>query len=103
MFESDLLLAIDVRDENVYLTTKIIQYLITSKLVVNITNKNSPNYKIGKKANFVYVDINNAMDEKNKIIYAINNYKNFRYNLSFVKKFRSEKISKKWSQLLLSL
>jgi hypothetical protein len=103
MFESDLLLAIDARNENVYLTTKIIQYLITSKLVINITNKNSPNYKIGKKANFVYADINNAMDIKNKIIYAINNYKNFRCNFSFVNKFRSEKISKKWSQLLLSL
>jgi glycosyltransferase involved in cell wall biosynthesis len=100
MLKSDILISIDAaNNENIYLTSKNIFYLPTKKLVLNITQKKSPNYYLGKKAGYLFADVLNYNDIKKKIVKSIFDYKKFKINSYFIKNYSSDIIANKWYKL----
>ena len=79
MFDTDILVSIDARNkESIYLASKNIFYLPIKKLVLNITQKNSPNYFFGQRAGYLFSNILDFSDIKKKIVKSISIYKNFK-------------------------
>jgi len=101
MNKASLLLSLDAEgDENIYLTTKLINYLNIKKPVLNITQINSPNYKLGKIANFFFLNINDEKHIESYLPYYIKNYLYFRPNENNIKKYESKNISILWKRLI---
>ena len=100
MKKSDILIAFDAKgDENIYLTSKIVNYIPIKKLVINITQFNSPNYQLGKEAGFFFLNINNNEVIKKKLTYVIKNYQKFKSKTLLVDKFNSKAVSRSWYKL----
>jgi len=102
MFKSFMLLAIDAKGyENIYLTTKIIQYLRIKKPVLNVTQINSPNFKLGVIANFFFLNVNDKKLLEANLTHYLNKYSKFKPNKKIIKKYESKNISKMWKKLIL--
>lgn len=103
MYESSLLLSIDAEgNENIYLTTKLIHYLNIRKPVLNITQKNSPNYKLGKIANFFFLNINDKKHIELNLVQSLSKYTTFKPNENIIKRYESKNVSKLWKRLILN-
>ena len=103
MHESSILLSMDAEGtENIYLTTKLIHYLNIRKPVLNITQKNSPNYKLGKLANFFFLNINDKKHLETNLTYYLCKYLNFKPNVDIINKYESKNVSKLWKRLILN-
>jgi len=87
-------------DENIYLTTKLIHYLNVRKPVLNITQINSPNYKLGKIANFFFLNINDKKHIEINLPNYLKKYENFKPNEKVIKKYESKVISRLWKNLI---
>jgi len=105
MKKSDVLINFDAKgEESIYLTSKIINYLPIKKLVINLTQLNSPNYQLGKEANFFFIDINSYESNiESKFYDAITSFKKFKPNLLLIKKFESKQIANMWQKLFISI
>jgi hypothetical protein len=104
MYTSSLLLSMDAEGtENIYLTTKLIHYLNIRKPVLNITQINSPNYKLGKTANFFFLNVNNQKHLETNLTYYLCNYSNFKPNEYIIKKYESKNVSKLWKNLIFKI
>ena len=101
MLTSDILISLDANNnENIYLTSKNIFYLPTKKLVLNITQRKSPNYFLGKKAGYVFSNVLDYNDLKKKIVISIFTYKKFKANVKFIQTYSSDIVANKWHTLL---
>ena len=100
MFDTDILVSIDARNkESIYLASKNIFYLPIKKLVLNITQKNSPNYFFGQRAGYLFSNILDFSDIKKKIVKSISIYKNFKANSACVNDYSSEVVARKWYKI----
>jgi hypothetical protein len=88
--------------ENIYLTTKLIHYLNIRKPVLNITQKNSPNYKLGKLANFFFLNINDKKHIELNLVKSLSKYITFQPNENIIKRYESKNVSKLWKRLILN-
>jgi hypothetical protein len=101
MFEADVLVSIDARNnEKIYLTSKNIFYLPIKKLVLNITQRNSPNYFFGQRAGYLFSNVLDFNDIKKKIVKSISIYKNFKVNSACLNDYSSEVVARKWYKIL---
>ena len=97
MSKKDILLSIDSLDiENVYLTTKIVQYLPLKKIVLNISKENSPTTELANKNNFVNINNFDKLHISNQLNELAKRYKKFKYNQSELDYYNSKNISKLW-------
>ena len=97
MSKKDILLSIDSLDiENVYLTTKIVQYLPLKKIVLNISKQNSPTSELANKNNFVNINNFDKLHISNQLNKLAKRYKKFKYNQSELDYYNSKNISKLW-------
>ena len=103
MHEFSILLSMDAEGtENIYLTTKLIHYLNIRKPVLNITQKNSPNYKLGKLANFFFLNINDKKHIELNLVQSLSKYITFKPNENIIKRYESKNVSKLWKRLILN-
>ena len=103
MYEFSILLSMDAEGtENIYLTTKLIHYLNIRKPVLNITQKNSPNYKLGKLANFFFLNINDKKHIELNLVQSLSKYITFKPNENIIKRYESKNVSKLWKRLILN-
>jgi hypothetical protein len=101
MFDTDILVSIDARNkESIYLTSKNIFYLPIKKLVLNITQKHSPNYFFGQRAGYLFSNVLDFSDIKKKIVKSISIYKNFKANSAYINEYSSEVVARKWYKIL---
>jgi len=97
MFKKDILFSIDSLDiENVYLTTKIIQYLPLKKMVLNISKENSPTSELANKNNFININNFDKLHISNQLDKLAKKYKKFKYNQSELDYYNSKNISNLW-------
>ena len=91
MSKKDILLSIDSLDiENVYLTTKIVQYLPLKKIVLNISKQNSPTSELANKNNFVNINNFDKLHISNQLNELAKRYKKFKYNQSELDYYNSK-------------
>ena len=69
---------------------------------LNITQKNSPNYKLGKLANFFFLNINDKKHLETNLTYYLCKYLNFKPNVDIINKYESKNVSKLWKRLILN-
>ena len=72
MNKKDILISIDGKNiENIYLPSKIIEYLQHKKPILAISNFNSPSHQLSKVIDITFADIDDIYDIKKKIIKII--------------------------------
>jgi len=103
MFLSDILISIDsFKSENIYLTSKIINYLATKKIVLNISSKGSPSSILSTRNNFINLHSFDKSEVLNKILISIKNSKKFKFNKKELNFYDSKNISMLWKKEILS-
>ena len=101
MQTSDILINIDAPNENIYLTTKIIYYLASKRPVLNITTKNSPNFKLGQEVKFFNAEANSQKNIENAIINSSRRYLKFKPNKKIIYKYEAKNVAKIWERELI--